>query len=426
MTYSISENGLIGSDQQWAGPPPDGIVVPDAVFQSLRRFVFDVDQADALLSFTVQKGRELIRVRSYVGLLPLSCGTHLEILPKIDGNTNARSLLLTMLRHVRHSPFRTLTSAHTSATHLPLWEVFVSAFLGTLEPLVRQGIQQAYVTVEGNERFWKGKFQVVRQQRENAHHAERLAVAYETLVVNVPPNRILKTTLLHLNQQSGNPTNQRRIQQVLAVLDDVPVAESVPDDLDAVQRASRLFMRYEPALRWAEALLTGCGFGLKMGRVASLSLLFPMERVFEEYVAHGIRTYWPDAGTVTIQESSAHLVDEHVGTPKFKLRPDILIRCQDRTLVLDTKWKQVNGAESGAGNYGIEQADLYQLYAYGKKYNADDLFLIYPAHETFRRPLAVFDYDATTRLHVVPFDLTNPLAREVEKLALYALSFQNA
>lgn len=421
MTYSISENGLIGSVGQWPEPPPDGIQVPDEVFQSLRRFAFEVEQADTLLTFTVKKGRELIRVHNYVGLLPLSCGTQLEILPKIEPTTQGRSLLLTMLRYVRYSPCRTLTTAHTDPAHLTLWEVFVSAFLDTLTPLIQQGIQRAYVTIDGNERFWKGKFQAVRQQRDNAQHAERLAVSYESLTADVPPNRILKTTLLQLNQQTRSGINQRRIAQFLTVLDDVSVTESVRDDLNAIRRASRLFARYEPSLRWAEALLTGCGYGLKPGRMESLSLLFPMERVFEEYVAHGLRWYWPDAGNVSIQESSAHLVDEHVGTPKFKLRPDILIRYGAHTLVLDTKWKQVNGNDK-TGNYGIEQPDLYQLYAYGKKYAATDLFLVYPANETFREPLAVFGYDATTRLHVVPFDVTNLLANEVEKLAQYALS----
>ncbi|WP_420150049.1 McrC family protein [Spirosoma sp.] len=423
MTYSISENGLIGSDQQWPEPPTDGILVPDRVFQLLRRFASESDQADILLTFTIQKGRELIRVRNYVGLLPLSAGIHLEILPKIEPPANPRSLLLNMLRYVRYSPFRTLKTAHTSATYLPLWDVFVRAFLDTIEPIVQQGIQRAYVMVERNEPFWKGKFQIARQLRENNHHAERLAVAYERLTADVAANRVLKTTLLYVYHQTESAANQRRIQQFLATLEDVPVAESIPDDLKAIRRTSRLFARYEPALRWAEALLSHQGFGAKAGQMPSLSLLFLMERVFEEYVAYGIRTYWPEAGNVTVQESSAHLVDEHIGVPKFKLRPDMLIRHADKTFVLDTKWKVVNGQDK-KGNYGIEQADLYQLYAYGKKYGANDLVLIYPANTTFQQPLAVFDYDATMRLHVVPFDVTSLQAKEVEKLAAYALSFQ--
>ena len=420
---SVSENGLIGSADQWAEPPPSGIIVPDAVFQALRQIYFADERAEGLLTFSVQKGRELIRIRNYVGLLPLNSRMQLEILPKIGNGNQARSLLLCMIRCLRQSSFRTLPAAHTQALPLPLWDVFITAFLDSVEPLVRQGVQHDYVSLDRNERFWKGKFQAVRQQRENAQHAERLAVVYDVRTIDTPPNRILKTVLVYLKQQTIHPANQRRMGQLMAALADVPCSESLPDDRRAIRRSSRLFTRYEPALRWAEALLQGRGFGVKAGQTLSLSLLFPMERVFEAYVSHGLRTYWPDTDDVRVQESSVHLVDEHVGTPKFKLRPDVIIRQNDRTFVLDMKWKQINDTGSGTGNYGIEQADLYQLYAYGKKYAANDLFLVYPASETFSQPLPVFGYDAITRLHVVPFDVTQPLVNEVEKLASYALSF---
>lgn len=433
---SISEYGLIRKQSDF----PDAIgnltelFVPDKTFGQIKELAFETGSADVLLTFFVQKGRETIRVHNYAGLLELADGTQIEILPKIGTSDVARPVLLSMLRHLRHSPFQTLTPAHTKATRLPLWEVFISLFLDALEVLVRQGLQPTYVTVEENGRFWKGRFQATRHQRENAHHAERLAVAYDQLTTNIPANRVLKTALLSVRQQPVSPATQQRIRQLLETLDAVPPSPSLPDDLLALQQrngvsASRLFYRYEPALRWAEALLGGRAFGVKPApahprRLVSPSLLFPMQRVFEDYVAHGVRTYWPQSGAVTVQESSAHLVDAHSGQPKFKLRPDMLIRQGGQTLVLDTKWQRLDGRESGAGagNYGIQQADLYQLYAYAKKYAASNLYLIYPASDTFREPLPVFVYDDTTRLHVVPFDPVNPLAHEVEKLVQYTLS----
>ncbi|AUD01730.1 McrC family protein [Spirosoma pollinicola] len=425
--FSVIENGLIGREGRWTESPPAGTFLPDSVFEALRQFVFENENADGLFSFTVQKGRECIRVRNYVGLLTLPDGSQLEILPKIENQANAKPLLLNMLRYLRHSPFRTIRVAQSKAVKMPLWEVFITAFLDTIEPLAQQGIQRAYVSVDSNERFWKGKFQATRQQRENGFHAERLAVMYDTLTANVPPNRILKSALLYLNGKSADKANQYRIRQLLWVLDEVPPTESITNDLTAIRRNSRLFARYEAALLWAKTLLLGQGLGVRSGNTSSLSLLFPMERVFEDYVAYGLRTYWPNADEVRVQESSVHLVEEHVGIPKFRLRPDIIIRHNDRVFILDTKWKQVNGQQPGenevTGSYGIEQSDLYQLFAYGKKYDADDLFLIYPANETFHKALPVFGYDATTRLHVVPFDLSNSLAGEVEKLADYALSY---
>ena len=42
---------------------------------------------------------------------------------------------------------------------------------------------------------------------------------------------------------------------------------------------------------------------------------------------------------------------------------------------MDTKWKVLTDTKS---NYGISQADMYQMYAYQKKYNAANVTLIYP------------------------------------------------
>ena len=44
---------------------------------------------------------------------------------------------------------------------------------------------------------------------------------------------------------------------------------------------------------------------------------------------------------------------------QFALRPDIVIRKDNRTVILDTKWKYLYKNERN--NYGISQADMYQM-----------------------------------------------------------------
>lgn len=46
--------------------------------------------------------------------------------------------------------------------------------------------------------------------------------------------------------------------------------------------------------------------------------------------------------------------------------------------MLDTKWKML---DLGKPNYGISQADMYQMYAYQKKYGAENVTLLYPRTE---------------------------------------------
>jgi 5-methylcytosine-specific restriction enzyme subunit McrC len=56
------------------------------------------------------------------------------------------------------------------------------------------------------------------------------------------------------------------------------------------------------------------------------------------------------------------------------------------------------------------------MYAYGKKYNAQKLFLIYPANENFMQPLQIFDYEEGMSLQILPFELSNDTNQEILKI----------
>ena len=43
---------------------------------------------------------------------------------------------------------------------------------------------------------------------------------------------------------------------------------------------------------------------------------------------------------------------------------------------MDTKWKKL--INDPGKNYGISQPDMYQMYAYSKKYGTSEIWLLYP------------------------------------------------
>jgi 5-methylcytosine-specific restriction enzyme subunit McrC len=61
-------------------------------------------------------------------------------------------------------------------------------------------------------------------------------------------------------------------------------------------------------------------------------------------------------------------------------------------------------------NYNISQADMYQLYAYGKKYQSENgsiqLVLIYPHSESFYTPLN-FKYEEHLPIDAIPYNFEN-------------------
>jgi 5-methylcytosine-specific restriction enzyme subunit McrC len=159
-------------------------------------------------------------------------------------------------------------------------------------------------------------------------------------------------------------------------------------------------------------------FGLnpltQQGENQVISMLFPMETVFEAYVAaklplqlHG----WK----VSTQATGRALVDDHLNRRMFSLRPDLSFKKAQTRVIGDTKWKLINQANR-SDKYGISQADIYQLFGYTKKYLDEqvqkEVLLIYPASDTFTKPLKPFWYrEHDEVLHVVPYDLDSETLR---------------
>lgn len=49
----------------------------------------------------------------------------------------------------------------------------------------------------------------------------------------------------------------------------------------------------------------------------------------------------------------------------------------EENIIFDTKWKKLDPS-GRSRNYGISTADMYQMYAYAKRYKANDVWLLYP------------------------------------------------
>ena len=129
-----------------------------------------------------------------------------------------------------------------------------------------------------------------------------------------------------------------------------------------------------------------------------------METVFESYVASLIKKELNGSVySFSAQDKSYHLFNY----PKkiFRLRPDLVIRNKsDKSVfVMDTKWKMLS---DGKPNLGISQADMYQMYAYQKKYNAKTITLLYPkSNENISKEKLTFTSDDGVIVNVKFIDL---------------------
>ncbi len=104
----------------------------------------------------------------------------------------------------------------------------------------------------------------------------------------------------------------------------------------------------------------------------------------------------------------------------FSLRPDIVVRTDTKhTYVMDTKWKRLYNDPSV--NYGISQADMYQMFAYSKKYHTPYIWLLYPVTETMKdHKQIIFKSDEDTEIRVQFVDVAkiHKSLKEIKKQIL--------
>ena len=222
-----------------------------------------------------------------------------------------------------------------------------------------------------------------------------------------PINRLIKSALEVVSRTSVDSVNQQLCRELLFWFDRVPTTRDVESDFRTV-RYDRLVQHYQLTLPTCRLILKGLNPLTQRGENRAFSMLFPMSTVFEDYVASKLKTQYPEWGVKT-QVRSRSLVERHRGKMIFRLQPDLkFIQRKDR-MIGDTKWKLID-QDDRANNYKIAQADVYQLFAYAKKYLANQpikkVMLIYPRTDHFDRPLDVFWYQRDHEaLYVLPYDL---------------------
>ena len=362
----------------------------------------------------------------YVGIITTKRGLVVEILPKIDlgGGRDAdhettRRTFLQMLRRWRgwrKRPHKWPVGDIRATSRLPMHEVFFALFLANLNALARAGLARRYVPLEENLPYLRGRLLFREHSRENRINHARFFVAHDPLSVNRPANRLIHTALTKLRRLVRTSANRQLLRELSAVFEDVPLSADTHADWRE-HYVDRSMQHYEPVMQWVGLFLFNHGLSTFSGRHTNLSLLFPMEEVFEDFVTHSFGRHQENYEMVA-QPQREYLAKIN-GDHAFRMKPDIALRDRGRDVfILDAKWKKDITASGDAPKHGIHQSDLYQLYAHGKSYGCKAVALVYPQTKEFSRLLRYKFFDDLPLL-CLPFDVTRPqcsVESAVEKL----------
>ena len=375
----------------------------DNLVAFIHEFTGDADSADALDFMKIGYRRnvgEIITIKNYVGLIQLKNGFQIRV-------------FLKMLCSMKDFPCKVFNESSLNVAQMNLYELFINMYLQEVRQLVKRGIKLNYVEQEDNLRYYKGKLLVSENVRLNLAHKERFYVSYEEFHPNRAENRLVKATLAKLQRLTTSAENSKEIRQLLTAFEMVDASVNYTKDFSQVV-INRNTKEYEVLMQWSKVFLMNKSFTTFSGSTISRALLFPMESIYESYVAQQMKKVMsPEGWTVSCQDMGHYLFMEP--RRQFAIRPDIVIKKGERIVILDTKWKSLVNNEKN--NYGISQQDMYQMYAYSKKYGTSKIWLLYPVNDEMRnnKPIRFESGDGTTvNLYFIDVDKIEDSLQELK------------
>lgn len=425
---TVFEFGYLGNGDDKSGKAqasPKIKAISEKAYEYLKSLCLCDESESRFLRLKQIDSCEVLQVQNYAGVLFTPDGTQIEVLPKVakklageKAEDASRGSLLMMLKALKQFRHLQTHNANLAKNKIPLLEVFISQFLTSVNTLIKRGLRSDYVRCEDNLAFLKGKLLVGKQVQHNFVNKHKFYVEYEEYLQDRPVNRLIHAALKKVANYSRSANNQKLIQELSFAFADIPISTNIKNDFASI-KLDRGMSYYETPLAWTRLILEGFSPLTMQGKSNAFSLLFPMEAVFESYVASILRNELPERLSLKTQASSEYLVrHKQKGEDKnlFQLKPDLLLRDtagnhkDKNACVLDTKWKLINQKDEG-NKYGLSQADFYQMFAYGHKYlkGKGELFLIYPSHDDFQSAIEQsfnFDDKNTLKLWIIPFDIS--------------------
>ena len=358
----------------------------------------------------IAKGEHL-KAANYVGAIITEQGTRIEILPKVnlaEGSAEDKQeeerirIFIEMLYPYLGGHSRIFKKGTWGEERLPFLEEFIKRFLEDVQSIVRHGLARTYIPHEDNIPCLKGKLDFTNHIRYNLFRKDRFYVIFDEFTIDRPVNRVIKRALREVIKITGNQNNRRAASQLLAYFEEVQYPRDWRHEVK-ISKTDRSVnsTSYESAFEIAKLILSKLSPDNWSDNRDTISLLFPMEMVFEFYVKAKLDELFDKYKTGIKMQPPSHkykVMKEIDGTEVFTIIPDIVARhnATDKPvrhcIILDTKWKVLDSTtEKQYGKYGISQSDIYQLYSYGKVYKRADkesnkvsITLLYPFSEKFQ------------------------------------------
>jgi 5-methylcytosine-specific restriction enzyme subunit McrC len=389
-----------------------------------------LDQLEILTSDVhfLEIRHDYLKARNYAGVAKIG-NLKIEILPKFfeDGDIQAEKTkimnnLLYMLQHSNLFNFKELDSADLDIKN-DFLEVFIYLFAKNLAHLLKNQQDRQYLKHDDELRFVREKI-ITAQYSSNPARLHIIPCRFHERSMDTLLNQTIKYTAFLLSKQVKSQETNRYLKYIISLLDATNLTQIHPSEIKKI-KFNRLNKPFIPYIRFCDLVLRHATLTLQASHVEFFSLMIPMEKLFEEFIAQMLVNN-PEIlpleyrQNIQIQKMIGYLAfdGDH---ELFQMKADVFLD-GPRRIILDTKYKMLDPEDS---KNKISQSDLYQMFAYCKESGSNTAILLYPEGinaEIPNRTLKLgIEQSITLYVKTIPLHFDLSKEEEVQKF-IYELS----
>ena len=340
--------------------------------------------------------RDGVKFSQYVGVIQAGNLT-IEVLPKADKDSSVvqsskptwRKVLLDMLSECKFIKIDHFDKAQLNLRENSILEIYIKLFLAEVNKLVQNGLVKKYKLNEGNKTALKGRLDFGKNLSCNLIHKERFYVHFSEYDRDNIYNRLLLKTLNLIAKINLAPSITCEISRLLL---DFP---QLPDCIVSAHTFEKLVVdrkteSYEEALLISKMLLLNYRPDISGGTDHVISLLFDMNKLWEEFIFRRLKREEYAFGISVNRQQKAYFWKQEFSKESKTVRPDILVNYGQKQIIVDTKWKILDG-------FTPLDDDLQQMFIYNLFWKCDKSFLLYPSNVTESRSGDYHDYNDNSK-----------------------------
>lgn len=311
-------------------------------------------------------GRKKIKFNYHVGVIQVG-GLTIEVLPKSDkANLDKHSWhnkLIEILKFTKRIRAYKSSDSSLRLRSGTLMDLYLSIFLDEVSELLRVGLRKRYRKELRNLNCVKGQIHFSSNISKNLYNKARVSCKTTTY----DHNHLIHTVLMNALEiieftTTSQPLKRRAKALKIEFPDNIEMKLNI-HKLEQIE-LNRHTKRYQEALNLAKLIIKSYSPDISFGKCPVLAFMFDMNHLYEEFIFKISRSVAREMGGDAFRRRNIFWETKCI-------KPDIIVELPNQKIILDTKWKMLDGDMPS-------DADLKQMFVYSEQFNTISTYLIYP------------------------------------------------